>query len=129
MKINLYSVKLSEEEENTANSKLAEAKENGSWLPSNRNLWEATKDLQRIGFDTQSGPKYPPSHFPWTDDVIYKHLLLFWFAKYFKDKNCATFKFRDTLDSPLKKPRPFQLSGAPLYAALEMLIFYSKVIY
>ena len=63
---NNYSVSLSDDDEKIALLALTNAAENLTG-PELIVLYELTKDLQRIGFDTETGPKYQSSNFPWAE--------------------------------------------------------------
>ena len=71
---NRYSVVLPVDDESKALSALFNAEEN---LSDSQliDLYALTKDLQRIGFDTQTGPKYPPSDFPWLENGRPKNVI------------------------------------------------------
>jgi hypothetical protein len=71
---NRYSVVLSVDDENKALTALFNAEEN---LSDSQliDLYALTKDLQRIGFDTQTGPKYPSSDFPWMKNGVWQNVI------------------------------------------------------
>ena len=64
-----YSVTLTNDQEKIALLALKNAAENLLNPQQLIDLYELTKDLQRIGFGSQTGPKYPNNIFPWRDNV------------------------------------------------------------
>jgi hypothetical protein len=64
-----YSVTLTDDQEKIALLALKNAAGNQLDPQQLIDLYELTKDLQRIGFGSQTGPKHPHNIFPWRENV------------------------------------------------------------